>query len=247
MNSGYCSDGSRRPPARSARIRRSHPLRQGTARRRVAALSAGRHRLRRRSRPRRAGRRHGAGQDDSGHRRRRAAGPTGRHPPRAGRLPRVAQEPVAQRNQPFLRSDQPSRSGQRRGTRPTVRERHVLYDLQLRASAARPRDDRTRGLGPDHSGRRPADQELGIQDVAADQEPQVTFRAGPVRHAVGESSGRTLHGRHALSTTGGWVRPIASCTGTAWSTSGAGSRAIATWTSCAKRSSPSCCAARAAA
>src|SRR5437868_2328568 len=47
-------------------------------------------------------------------------------------------------------------------------------------------------MGLDRSRRRATNQELGSQDYADHQEPEVAFRAGPFRHATRESAGRTL-------------------------------------------------------
>ena len=48
--------------------------------------------------------------------------------------------------------------------RPAIRQRMLLHRLQLRAGAPRHPGHRARPLGPDHPRRRPADQELGIED-----------------------------------------------------------------------------------
>ena len=49
-------------------------------------------------------------------------------------------------------------------------------------------------VGPDHSRRRPAHQELGSEDIARDQVAAVAIRAGAVGHAAGEPAGRTVLG-----------------------------------------------------
>ena len=226
-SSGCCrrrlAAGCRRNPQRPDKPSAA----EGAAERRVAALPAGRHRLCRRGRPRCFGRRHGTGKDDSRHWRRGIARSTGRHPPRAGRLPGIAEEPVAQRDQPLLWANSQLVIGSRE-ERVEQYESDTFFTICNYEQVLRDhRNHRADGLGPDHSGRRPADQELGIEDIQADYESQVAFRLGAVRHATGESAGRALHGCSASSTTGGWVRRIASFTATASSMIGAESRAIA--------------------
>ena len=106
----------------------------------------------------------GLGQNDPGRRRGGVAGPRGRHPQGARRLPGVAQIAMAERNPPLLR---PRRAA---GRRPhgragrAIRQRLLLHRLQLRAGAARHPGDRAGQMGPDHSRRRAADQELGSED-----------------------------------------------------------------------------------
>ncbi len=81
----------------------------------------------------------------------------------------------------------------------------------------------------------------------ADYESQVAFRLGLIRYATGESARRALHRcrlhrRSAIGASLSLLSPPPRGRRT-----GHVSRAIATWTSCAKPSSRSCCAARAAA
>ena len=108
----------------------------------------------------------------------------------------------------------------------------VLRDLQCH---------RDRQVGLDHFGRRPADQELGSQDNGRYEESQISVCSRAVRHAAGESPGRTVFRRavHRRST----PRPgvSGSSTGIAWSTKMevSGTR---TSTSCGRRSLRFCCA-----
>ena len=168
------------------------PLAEDAAENRTAALPAGRNRLCHRQGPGGPGGRHGAGQDDSRGRRGGTAGPRGRDPQGAGRLSRVPQVAVAERNPAVQRARLPTGARPRRQPRVPVQQRLLLYDLQLRASAAGHLGHRARQVGLDHPGRRPADQELGSQDERRDQGFEEPVCPGAVRHAAGEPLGRTL-------------------------------------------------------
>ena len=213
----------------------------------AVALPARRHRLCRRRGPGDPGRRHGPGQDHPGRRRRRAAGPRGRHRKRAGRLPGVAQVAVAERNPAVLRTATCSCVGgpASRAAGP-VRQRLLLHDLQLRAGAQRHIAHRAAQVGPDRSGRGPADQELGGEDqpnvVKGLKSPFALVLSGTplenrARRAVSVSC--------SSSTTGGWGPASASSTITASSTRRARCWATRTWTSCASDCGRFCSAARA--
>ena len=91
-----------RPDGRDSRRTRRPPASQQLLKVELLAVSARRHRLRRGSRPRHPGRRHGAGQDDPRRRRGRAARPRGRRPQGAGGLPGLAQVAMAERDPPLL-------------------------------------------------------------------------------------------------------------------------------------------------
>ena len=182
---------------RMAEIRKDparHPLAQATAEGRVAAVSARRHRLRR-------GRRAGRSWPTTWAwaRRSRASARPRSSPARpasagAGGLPRLAQVAVAERDPPLLRPQRAACHRRRRRAGPAVRQRLLLHRLQLRAGAARHPGHRARPLGPDHSRRRAADQELGVEDGPGHQGPEVALRPGPQRHAAGEPAGRTVLG-----------------------------------------------------
>ncbi len=171
-----------------------HPLRKQLLKVELLPVSTRRDRLCRGGRPGDPGRRHGPGQDDPGRGRRRDPRPRGRHRPRAGGLPRLAEIAVAQRNPPLLRPQRATGHRRRRRAGPAIRQRLLLHRLQLRAGAARHPGHRARPLGPDHPRRRPADQELGVEDGPGHQGPQVAVRAGPQRHAAGEPAGRVVLG-----------------------------------------------------
>ena len=222
-----------------------HPLRNRVAQGAAAAVPVGWHRVRRGSRPRRAGGRHGTGQDDSGHRRGGTAVARGRRAARARRLPRVAEVPVAQRNPAVLRSRLPARDGLGRGTLSAVRQRLLLHDLQLRTGTAGPATDRTGEVGSDHSGRRPADQELGGEDIARDQVAAVAHSPWCCRARRWRTGWTNCTPWCSSSTTGGWGPASASSTAIASWTRRARSSATRTWTNCARTCSPSCCGARA--
>ena len=120
--------------------------------------------------------------------------PGGRHQQSAGRLPRFAEVAMAQRDPPFFR---PQRSACHR--QPAERAAQydsdsLLHRVQLRAGVARHPADRAGPLGPDHAGRRTADQELGVEDGADRQRAAVEVRAGAYRHALGKPARRALFG-----------------------------------------------------
>ena len=89
----------------------------------------------------------GLGKTDPGHRRRRDPGPALRRRARAGRLPHLAQAPVAARDRPLHRPHGAGRSAAACGRAPeAVRASpERLQDHQLRHGPARPRPDRRLG------------------------------------------------------------------------------------------------------
>ena len=101
---------------------------------------------------------------------------------------------MAERDPALLRSQRAARRGLRRRNAPGLRKRRLLHRLQLRTGAPRHPGRGTRPLGPHHSRRGPADQELGIEDRPRDQGAEVALRPGPQRHAAGEPPRRALFG-----------------------------------------------------
>ena len=161
------SSGCSRPKiarlvGRSARTRRGIRCARELAERADAAVSVGRHRLRRRRGPGGAGGRHGPGQDDSGDRCGRTAGAGGGRSASAHRLSRVAEVPVASAKSGGSATETASSSWARprnasSSTTTAVSSRSATTNRCCATSGS----DRARELGSDHSGRRPADQELG--------------------------------------------------------------------------------------
>ena len=114
----------------------------------------------------------------------------------ARRLPGVAEIAVAERNPALLRRATVQLiAGGIASRGAAIRQRLLLHRLQLRAGAARHPVDRTRELGPHHSGRRPAHQELGGEDQPRDQRASVAVRARAVGHAARKPARRAVFGR----------------------------------------------------
>ena len=233
---------------RTAEIRRrtrsNHPLRTGSAEGRTAALSARGHRLCRGHGPGDPGRRHGPGQDHPGRGHGRASGPRGRHQQGAGGLPRLAQIAVAERNPPLLRPQRATGRGRRRpagraSTTTTPSSPSATTSRCCATSCAIERDP----LGPDHSRRGTADQELGVEDRPGHQGAEVALRPGAHRHAAGEPPGRALFGGAVRRRSPAAARPSASSTATAWSTKRERCWATRTSTSCGRTSGRSSAAA----
>ncbi len=131
----------------------------------ASALSARRHRLRRRRGPGGAGRRHGPGQDDPGRGRRGVAGPRGRHQQGAGRLPRLAQVAVAERNPAaFAIAACSSSAGRPPSAAGNTTTTASSPSATTNRCCATSWPSKRVKLGPDHPRRRPADQELGVED-----------------------------------------------------------------------------------
>ena len=177
--------GSRRGP-RDAR--RADPS--------AAALSArGRHAscFRRASA---AGRRHGARQDHSGHRRLRVAGASRRNRTRSRRLPGLAKGRVGRTDRPFLRTPRPSRVRTARPAPRRLSRTGLLHDRQLRTGARRRRrHKRPIAAGRRRAGRGATHQELAHEDGAPCEIVALSARFRAHWHAGGESHRRTLFDR----------------------------------------------------
>ena len=84
----------------------------------------------------------------------------------------------------------------------SAHERAEQYDndcfftvCNLRTSVTRHHAHRASQVGSDHSGRRPADQELGSKDQQCRQGTEIAVRIGTLRHAVGKSTRRFVFRR----------------------------------------------------
>ena len=87
----------------------------------------------------------------------------GRDPAGAGRMPGVTEKPMAQRNRTIQRSQRSARDGYGPGTCEQYEAKNFSpFATTNKYSAIC--SDRAVALGPDHLGRGPADQELGVQD-----------------------------------------------------------------------------------
>ncbi len=124
------------------------------------------------------------GQDDPGDRGGGIVRAGGEHRAGVGGLSGFAQIAVAAGDRQFQRAVDADRFRPDLRARRAVQGGRVLHDLQLRAGVARLPLRRRHAVGPDHSRRGTADQELGSEDVAHDQIAQVAVRARAVGNAA---------------------------------------------------------------